>query len=197
MNLLTISSFCIYPPGWFDPGIDPNAARQPRSSPLWNGWPPCLRISRIGASKWSGTMAITAMSRGGNDRRKESMTPFLASSNRWGKKRRSGGTGHGLFRRSPRSILWSVRSVRGPCGSSAASNTHRSSGTSSNSSAFGSSGPGHHRKSMTRLSAYTKQAGRLPHTSWMTSAVNSPSMTIISIRTLNTPVTNTSRHDAS
>jgi hypothetical protein len=31
----------------------------------------------------------------------------------------------------------------------------------------------------------------------MTSAPNSPSTTITSIRTLNTPVTNTSRHNAS
>ena len=61
---------------------------------------------------------------------------------------------------------------------------------------LGLSGPDRPRKSMTRLSAYAKQPGWLPHTSWMTSAVNYPSMTITSIRILNTPVTNTSWHNA-
>jgi hypothetical protein len=43
----------------------------------------------------------------------EEMTPSPASSSRRGMKRRSGGTGRGLFKKYTRSILWSVRNVRG------------------------------------------------------------------------------------
>jgi hypothetical protein len=70
-----------------------NAARQPRSSRRWSGWPPCHRIFRTGGSKWSGTMAITAMSHGGNGGRKGAPTALHVSSNRGETKRRSGETG--------------------------------------------------------------------------------------------------------
>ena len=55
--------------------------------------------------------------------------------------------------------------------------------------------PGSHRKSMTRLSAYITQAGRLSYPFRMTSR-GFPPMTIISMETPNTPGTITSRHDA-
>jgi len=55
--------------------------------------------------------------------------------------------------------------------------------------------PGSHRKSMTRLSAYITQAGRLSYPFRMTSR-RFPPMTIISMETPNTPGTITSRHDA-
>jgi len=56
--------------------------------------------------------------------------------------------------------------------------------------------PGSHRKSITRLSAYTVRAGRLPLPSRMTSR-RSPLMTITSTETLNTPGMISSNHDAS
>ena len=60
----------------------------------------------------------------------------------------------------------------------------------------GGGDPGRRQKFTPRLSVSTAQAGRLPHTSWMTSVVNSPSMTITSIETLNIPGMTTSNHDA-
>ena len=75
------------------PSILPKMAGQARTSPHGNGWPPCLRTFPTGASKWSGTMPGTAMSHGGNGRRKEPMTPFPPSSNRRGMKKSSVGIG--------------------------------------------------------------------------------------------------------
>ncbi|MBM4314058.1 MAG: hypothetical protein FJ122_09090 [Deltaproteobacteria bacterium] len=73
--------------------IPPKMAGQARASPYWNGWPTCLRTFPTGASKWSGTMAGTAVPHGGNGRRKEPMTPLPPSSNRRGMKKTSVGIG--------------------------------------------------------------------------------------------------------
>ena len=59
------------------------------------GWPPCVLIYRIKVNRWSATMASTATCHGETGRRRAVMTPFLASSNRRGMKRPSGGIGRG------------------------------------------------------------------------------------------------------
>jgi len=160
----------------------------------WNGWPPCARTSRTGANRWCATMAVTATSRGGNGRRKATITPSPASSNRRVMKKSSAGTGRGLSKRYMKSIPYYVRNVKAPCGSSAASKTHRSSGPSSNIWAFGWSDPGHRRRSMIRLSSCTTTAGQLPQTSRMIT-LNYLSTTITSIAIPNTPGTTTSNHN--
>jgi len=89
-----------------------------------------------------------------------------------------------LSRRRPgRYIPWSVRNVRGPCGSSAASKTRRSSGTSSSIWESGWSGPSRRRKLTPRQSGNTP----LP----ISSSKHTP---ILSTATPNTHGMNTSNH---
>lgn len=75
-------------------------------------------ISRYISSQASMAVFINCASRMIDDRGPGSGL-FPASSNHGGMQRPSGKTGPGLFRKSTRSIPWSVRNVREPCGSSA------------------------------------------------------------------------------
>ena len=97
----------------------PKMASQPRFSRRWNGWPPCVRTSRIVESRWCDITDTTATSHGGNARRKVWMTPSPASLNRRVMKKSSAGTGRGLSKRYMKSIPYYVRNVKGRCGSSA------------------------------------------------------------------------------
>jgi hypothetical protein len=57
--------------------------KQARVFRQWNGWPPCVRISRIVANRWFVTTAITATSPGGNGNKMARTISFPAFSNRW------------------------------------------------------------------------------------------------------------------
>jgi len=119
------------------------------------------------------------------------MTPSPASSNRRETKRLSGKVGPGCFRKYTKQIPWSVRNVRGRCGSSVPLMIRRSSETSSIIWDFGWQGQDRRQKLTPRQGDMTESC---PHTPLAVS--NFKHTLILSTATPNTPGMNTSSHNA-